>query len=78
MLRFRGSELTILRPTISFEDHLLLTFRDCLFNIFATTLYGIRKTISLYSGGLKMCTSVKILRLIFFNYKNMFSHVPSK
>jgi len=36
---FHGEEFLAPRPTPSFENHLLSAVRDCLFNIFASTLH---------------------------------------
>jgi hypothetical protein len=36
---FSGEELSAPRPTPKLEDHLLSAVRDCLFSIFAATLY---------------------------------------
>ena len=38
-IRFYGEELLAPRPTPKLEDHSLSAFRDCLFNIFASTLH---------------------------------------
>jgi len=38
MARFKGEELA-LHPIPKLEDHPLSAFNDCLFNIFAATLY---------------------------------------
>ena len=39
MIRFYSEELLAPRPTPKLEDHTLSAVRDCLFNIFATTLH---------------------------------------
>jgi hypothetical protein len=36
---YLGEELLVCRPTPKLEDHCLSAVRDCLFNIFAATLY---------------------------------------
>jgi len=38
-IRFHGEELLETRPTPKLEDHPLSAFRDCLYNIFPTTLH---------------------------------------
>ena len=38
-MRFYGEVLLKPFPTTKLEDHPLLAFRDCLFNIFAATLH---------------------------------------
>jgi hypothetical protein len=38
MVIFYGEELLALRPTPKLEDHPLSAVRDCVFNVFATTL----------------------------------------
>jgi hypothetical protein len=39
---FYGEELLAPRPTPKLEDHPLSAIRDCLFNVFAATLYNWR------------------------------------
>jgi hypothetical protein len=44
-LIFYGEELLAPRPTTKLEDHPLSVVRDCLFNLFATTLHTWRASL---------------------------------
>jgi hypothetical protein len=49
-----GEELLATRPTPKLEDHLLSAIRDCLYNVFVTTLHICKPSPLSATGGCAM------------------------
>jgi len=77
MIRFYGEDLLAVRPTTKLEDQTLSDVRECLFNIFHTTLHigGRSSNRNLRTRQAAVVTGTHLPRLEIFtiskNFKNL-------